>query len=168
MKKNSYSLLIVILTVISICVSSMVAQAEGLSASDLEEAQVTTLTTAVTKGFLNIANGRNCLTGNSRDVPVLATCQEYSNKKPETSVINFIEVKAGKCLTDAGDSEPFLATCDNQDKKQQWKALSAVGTEVRNVASNNCLTASGLDNPVKMVKCSGSSGQSWKLPASPH
>ncbi|MEA9390740.1 ricin-type beta-trefoil lectin domain protein [Acerihabitans sp. TG2] len=164
MKKNRYTLLITQCVVSAICLPFAVAQAGELTARSVEGAQVTTLTTTVTKGSLNIANGRNCLTENVRGVPVLASCQNTTNASPETSTVIFIEVTAGKCLTDAGNEEPSLATCDHQDKKQQWMALPVGGTDVRNVASNTCLTAAGLDKPVKMASCSGLPGQSWTLP----
>lgn len=161
--KNKYALLIASLAVASACGPFMAAHADELSAQELSGAQVTTLTTTTTKGFLNIANGRNCLTENPQNTPILSACQNNAQEQPKTSTVHFIEI-GGKCLIDNGDSSLSLVACDQQDKKQQWLAEPPGGTEIRNVESNSCLTSAGLDKPVKMTQCNGVPAQNWTLP----
>ncbi len=164
MKKSRYTWQIAHLVVAFLGAPFTVVHAGELSAQGIAGAQITTLATTVSKGSLTIANGRNCLTENEYGIPVLAGCQSTTHTSPETSTVTFIEIAAGKCLTDMGNNEPSLSTCDQQDKKQQWQALPTGGTDVRNVATSKCLTASGLDRPVKMAPCSGLPAQSWTLP----
>src|SRR5476649_2633230 len=160
MTKNLYVWLMAGCAVTCTAAPIMAAWAGELTARGVEGAQLIRLTTTVTKGALNIANGRNCLTENLQGIPVLAGCQSVTQEPSETTTVNVIEVAAGRCLTDLGNDEPALADCDRQDKNQQWKALAAGGTDVRNVATSKCLTASGLDKPVKMATCSGLPAQS--------
>jgi|GEM_PF-1906501 hypothetical protein len=161
--KNKYTLLIASLAVAYACGPLMAAHAEEISAQDISGAQVTTLTTTVTKGSLTIANGRNCLTENAQNTPILSACQDNEKEQAKTSMVHFIEI-GGKCLIDNGDNSLSLTACDHQDKKQQWLAEPPGGTEVRNIESNNCLTSAGLDKPVKTTQCNGIPAQNWTLP----
>jgi len=164
MKKNRFFWLIAHFAISVVCLPFTAAQAGELTALSVEGAQITTLTTKVVKGSVKIANGRNCLTEGAHTIPILAGCPDTTQTSPETSTVIFIEVTAGKCLADVGNDQPSLETCNPQDKKQQWQALPTGGTDVRNMSTRHCLTAMGLDKPVKMASCSGLPAQSWTLP----
>ncbi|QWA09323.1 ricin-type beta-trefoil lectin domain protein [Sodalis ligni] len=84
--------------------------------------------------------------------------------QPCKNNFHYIVLKSGQCLSDDGGKVPVTAACDFNDTKQQWKAFQGVGTEVRNMASNKCLTAAGLDKPVTMAACAGLPAQNWTLP----
>lgn len=134
------------------------------SQDDIQRAKVVMVTTEVIYGHLNIANGRNCLSENVQGKPALLACESADPVSPEKSSTRYIVLKSGQCLSDAGGATPVMAVCDFQDKKQQWAALPFAGTEVRNAASNKCLTAAGLDKPVTMAACAGLPAQAWTLP----
>lgn len=140
--------------------------AMAVSTSDVVGAKVVTVTTKSADGYLSIANGRNCLMENAQGKPALLACDRV--KRPgsgeETSSLRFIVLQSGKCLSDNGTDTLTGVTCNFQDAKQQWQILTNVPTDVRNTASNKCLTASGLNNPVRITTCSGAPAQSWILP----
>ncbi|WP_145542632.1 RICIN domain-containing protein [Yersinia mollaretii] len=134
------------------------------SQEDIQGAKVVTVTTETISGHLNIANGRNCLDENTQGKPTLLACDSAAKASSEKNSFHYIVLKSGQCLSDEGGSTPVMATCDYQSAKQQWKALQGIGTDVRNMASNKCLTTAGLDKPVKMAACAGLPAQNWKLP----
>ena len=140
--------------------------AMAVSELDVQDAKVVTVTTKSAAGYLNIANGRNCLMENAQGKPALLACDSVKKlgSAVETSSLHYIVLQSSQCLSDNGTDTLVGETCNYQDTKQQWKALPNVQTEVRNVASNKCLTAAGLNNQVKMAVCSGVPAQSWKLP----
>ncbi|MGP2408652.1 ricin-type beta-trefoil lectin domain protein [Yersinia sp. 2545 StPb PI] len=151
------------LAVLLIAVASSFS-AVAASESDIQDAKVITVTTDVVSGHLNIANGRNCLSENAQGKPALLACESAEKVSPEKSTVRYIVLKSGQCLSDAGGKTPVMAVCDFQDKKQQWTALQGIGTDVRNMASNKCLTTAGLDKPVTMATCAGLPAQNWTLP----
>ncbi|WP_337261871.1 MULTISPECIES: ricin-type beta-trefoil lectin domain protein [unclassified Serratia (in: enterobacteria)] len=139
--------------------------AMAVSTSDIQSAKVITVTTKTTAGYLNVANGRNCLAEKTLGEPALLACDDTTPVTPEeeSSTLHYIVLNSGQCLSDEG-STLGVATCDYQNTKQQWKAFQDIQTEVRNIASNKCLTTAGLNKPVKMLACSGLPAQNWKLP----
>ncbi|MFA3760726.1 ricin-type beta-trefoil lectin domain protein [Yersinia sp. 2538 StPb PI] len=134
------------------------------SQEDIQGAKVVTVTTETISGHLNIANGRNCLDENTQGKPTLLACDSVAKASSEKNIFHYIVLKSGQCLSDEGGSTPVMAVCDFQDKKQQWTALQGIGTDVRNMASNKCLTTAGLDKPVTMATCAGLPAQNWTLP----
>jgi Ricin-type beta-trefoil lectin domain len=154
----------VYLSVLFVALSVSFSSIAAVSQEDIQGAKVVTVTTEAVSGHLNIANGRNCLDENDQGQPTLLACDSAAETSPEKTTLHFIVLKSGQCLSDEGGTTPVMATCDYQNTKQQWKALQGVGTDVRNVASNKCLTTAGLDKPVTMVACAGLPAQNWKLP----
>lgn len=148
---------------LSVLASTPLMAAQPVTAKDVADAQVITVTTSAVNGFVNIANGRNCLAADSKGQPSLVTCEKGSHAAPVTKTVHVIQLKQGLCLSDDGRG-PVLKTCNSLDPSQQWTALDRGPTEVKNAFSGECLTAAGLNKAVKVDKCNGSYTQSWKLP----
>ncbi|NDL64138.1 RICIN domain-containing protein [Acerihabitans arboris] len=134
------------------------------SQEGIQGAKVVTVTTETVSGHLNIANGRNCLDENDQGKPSLLACDNVAKASPVKNTFHYIVLKSGQCLSDDGGKVPVTVACDFNDTKQQWKALQGVGTDVRNMASNKCLTTAGLSKPVTMAACAGLPAQNWMLP----
>lgn len=138
----------------------------AVSASDVHGAKIVTVTIKLADGYMSIADGRNCLMENAQGKPAFLPCGRVKRlgSGEETSSLHFIVLQSGKCLSDNGTDTLTGVTCNFKDAKQQWQALTKVPTDVRNTASNKCLTASELNNPVWTTACSGAPAQSWILP----
>ncbi|MFJ2713287.1 hypothetical protein ACIOZM_20745 [Pseudomonas sp. NPDC087346] len=149
---------------LAILFAPLPAMASELLRGDIQEAKIVTITTKVTPGHLNIANGRNCLVEGNTGQPVLAACQNVPvSDKIADSTVHYIIFRNNQCLSDNENGHTGVVRCDYQDTKQQWKALQAKGTDIRNVASNKCLTAAGLDKQVNLAVCNGIPAQYWRL-----
>ncbi|MBH2705895.1 RICIN domain-containing protein [Serratia marcescens] len=156
MKKRLSLLLIIMASSFSVA---------AVSKDELQESKVITVTSKTTSGSLSIANGRNCLAENAQGHPALLPCDTKARAKAVETTVHYITLQSGQCLTDNGNDNPGVTTCDYQNKNQQWLALEGVKTtEVRNVASRKCLTAAGLNNRVTMATCNGIPAQSWEIP----
>lgn len=141
------------------------ASSPGITASDIDNAKVISVMTSSKQGFVNIANGRNCLMVGEDDRPSLLPCQTPSaTPKNETLTFSLIILENNLCLTDEGDDVPGFAKCDIQDEHLKWQVLTGSGTEIKNSATHKCLTANGIDKAVKLITCNGIPAQYWSLP----
>ncbi|MGP2409787.1 ricin-type beta-trefoil lectin domain protein [Yersinia enterocolitica] len=156
--------MVVRLSALIVALTVSFSSVAATSQEDIQGAKVVTMATETISGHLNIANGRNCLDENTQGKPTLLACDSVAKASSEKNTVHYIVLKSGQCLSDEGGSTPVMATCDYQNTKQQWKALQGVGSDVRNVASNKCLTTAGLDKSVTMATCAGLPAQNWKLP----
>ncbi|EMW1017728.1 RICIN domain-containing protein [Serratia marcescens] len=152
-------------TLTIIVATSFTAMAD--SELDVQDAKIVTVVTKSVAGYLNIANGRNCLMESAQGKPTLLPCNSVNKFRSEAAPpppLHYIVLQSGRCLSDNGTAPLEGVTCNYQDTRQQWKILPNTQTNIRNVASKKCLTADGLNNQVKMALCSGVPAQSWKQP----
>lgn len=131
---------------------------------DAQRAEVVILNTKEIPGFLSIANGRNCLGENEGGTAVLSACVHSAEGASVETTVYYIILNSGQCLADKGRGQPDIVVCEYQDTTQQWMGLQAKGSDIRNVASNKCLSAAGQDKPVILKGCDGTPAQYWKLP----
>lgn len=156
--KMKYILSVIFISVVAPCMASAPAIQEGAS-----DAKVHTITVTKTDGFVNIANGRNCLAADVKQQPNLVTCDADKKNSQVEKIVRVIQLEEGLCLSD-GEHGLRLESCDATAQDQQWTALDNIPTEIKNISSGKCLTAKGLNKTVTADTCDGSYTQSWNLP----
>ncbi len=157
--------LAIALTLMAGSASLMAAGKIAVSEPDITQAHVTTVDTSTLNGFVSIARGRNCVAEDASGVPSLLTCPSAPEAGTVTANFNIIQLSHGRCLSDDGNG-PVMKSCDISDPSQQWDALTATPTHIKNINTKRCLTSVGLDKPLKLESCIGSAAQTWDLPKS--
>ncbi|WP_182853116.1 ricin-type beta-trefoil lectin domain protein [Arsenophonus endosymbiont of Aleurodicus floccissimus] len=130
-----------------------------MTADDIHQAKVIT----ETYGAPNIANGRNCAADGEGLQAKLALLLPCPKPSPEPVTFCYFQLKDDKCMTTTNDFTVEIAKCDFNDEKQRWTAGLKTGLEIKNLATDHCLTARGLNNFLVAQACNGVPAQHWQL-----